>query len=227
MKFDEAINYIAENLTPVASEMAKPKNPFIVQRAAELEKQGLSPATAYAYARKEFLNQKTGSGSSTSAVPAAPAAADVEIEPTSADPAGVSFRELPDTLATKAKVAEIFAADPQVSDEDVVSRIAADAESGEILNTDADLIKQELSTLRSNTAGDEVAEPSAAELKKAELSAKYDRMRQALYRARGLKAKPGRKSTSKDEPEAGEEEETGYSDRAVNMRDEPLDPNEL
>lgn len=223
MKFDEAINYIAENLTPVASEMAKPKNPFIVQRAAELEKQGLSPATAYAYARKEFLKQK-GDGAAPAAT-AEPATASVTAEPAQAQAS--TFKELPDTLATKSKIAEILTADPQVSDEDVIARIMADAEAGEILNTDADVIKQELSVLRSTPGGEEIAEPSAAELKKSELAAKYDRMRQALYRARGLKAKPGRKSPTKDEPEPGEEDDYGSGGRSINMRDEPVDPNEL
>lgn len=224
MKFDEAINYIAENLTPVASEMAKPKNPFIVQRAAELEKQGLSPATAYAYARKEFLKQKDGSSAPTApATTTEPATASVDAEPAQTS----TFKELPDTLATKSKIAEILTADPQVSDEDVIARIMADAEAGEILNTDADVIKQELSVLRSAPGGEEVAEPSAAELKKSELAGKYDRMRQALYRARGLKAKPGRKSPAKDEPEPGEEDDYSAGGRGINMRDEPVDPNEL
>jgi len=93
------------------------------------------------------------------------------------------------------------------------------------LNLDPEIVKSAMITATSS--GEEVAEPSASELKKTDLAVKYDKMRQALYRARGLKAKPGRRVAAKD-LEAGEEEEDyGTSGRRISMRDEPIDPNEL
>jgi len=60
--------------------MAKPKNPAILARAAELEKQGLSKNTAYAYARKEFNAGKIGDGAAPAPKASAPTGA-TKIDP--------------------------------------------------------------------------------------------------------------------------------------------------
>ena len=107
MKFDEALNYIAESTLDM--EMAKPKNPAILAKAAEYEKKGLSPATAYAYARKDFLAGKV-SNKKVAAV-----------EPAISSNPGVKYKELPDTLRTKDAVANYMQHNPGATEEEVLS----------------------------------------------------------------------------------------------------------
>ena len=202
MKFDEAVNYIAENLTPiVADEMAKPKNPEIERLVA----QGLPYWKARA-----IVNKAGGKAATPDVVPVTPAAD----EP--------SYKELPDTLATKNKIAEILDADPEVSDEDVISRITADQEEGEALNTDPELIKQELAKLRAGaSAGD--TENTAAQDIDTNLAAKEKAFAKIRARMAALNYKVGdadkvlgkmgkkvkSKKTSSKEEEPGEEEPLG------------------
>jgi len=211
MKFDDAINFIAESA--LEAEMAKPKNPAILKRAAELEKQGLSPATAYAYARKEFNAGKVGT------VAKAPAAASV------AEPVGIKYKELPDTLRTKEAVATYLQHNPEATPEEIMSAINAQDSEETPLNLDPEVIKTAIADVK---AGEDIEqEPDSEALRKQELAAKYDRVRQALYKMHGFKSKgrPGRKAVA-DEPEE-EPGEIDYNEPKINMRDEPIDPTEL
>ena len=211
MKFDAAINYIAESTFEL--EMAKPKNPAILARAAELEKQGLSKNTAYAYARKEFNAGKIGGGAPKVSEPAA-------------EPAGVKYKELPDTLRTKDAVANYLQHNPEASPEEVMSAIDSQNSEETPLNLDPEVIKNAIADVR---GGEDIeAEPDPEALRKQELATKYDRVRQALYKMHGLKSKrkPGRKAIAADEPEE-EPGEIDYNEPKINMRDEPIDPTEL
>lgn len=137
MKFDEIINYIAENNLPVVNDSIVNDGRKPGDRAAWLKANpGKKGSDYYAWKRKQ----------GASGMSAAPAPA---TGPSAAPVAASKYRDLPDTLAMKAKVAEIITADPEVSDEDVIARITADAEAGEILNTDPDAIRQELTAARS------------------------------------------------------------------------------
>ena len=169
MKFDEAINYIAHNLTPVSSEMAKPKNPEIERLVA----QGLPYWKARA-----IVNKATGQKAAPEITP---------VKPVSDEP---SYKELPDTLATKNKIAEILAADPEVSEQDVIDRITADKEEGEALNTDPELIKQEINKLRSGT-GNGDAEATGAQEIDADLAAKEKAFAKIRARMAALNYKVG------------------------------------
>jgi hypothetical protein len=212
MKFDAALQYIAENtmpvVEPVAAEMARPKNPEF-----EKWKQANPGVPTYKFYKMQRELKKGGQAAAS---------------PVSAEPAGASYKELPDTLATKTRIAEILNADPEVTDAEVIDRIMSDAEAGDILNTDPEVIKSEISAVRTGKSSEQgIEEPDVEALKKADLASKYDRMRQALYKARGLKTGPGRKPTPREEPEAGDEEDTGLTGGRISMRDEPIDPNEL
>jgi hypothetical protein len=210
MKFDDAINYIAEST--LDTEMAKPKNPAILAKAAEYEKKGLSPATAYAYARKDFLAGKLGDKH-------------VHVEPKAEPSAGVKYKELPDTLRTKDAVATYLQHNPEATEEEVVSAVTSQNSEETPLNLDPEVIKTAIADARSE--GDIESEPDPEALRKQELAAKYDRVRQALYKMHGFKSKkrPGRKVAS-DEPEE-EPGEIDYNEPKINMRDEPIDPTEL
>ncbi|NBP70405.1 MAG: hypothetical protein EBU52_16935, partial [Cytophagia bacterium] len=127
----------AENNLPVVNDSIVNDGRKPGDRAAWLKANpGKKGSDYYAWKRK----QGASGMSATSAPAAGPSAAPV---------AASKYRDLPDTLAMKAKVAEIITADPEVSDEDVIARITADAEAGEILNTDPDAIRQELTAARS------------------------------------------------------------------------------
>lgn len=191
MKFDEAVNYIAENLTPVIADEAG--NPEIKRLVA----QGLPYWKARA-----IVNKAGGKPTVSDVVPVVP----VADEPT--------YKELPDTLATKNKIAEILAADPEVSDEDVISRIVADQEQGEALNTDPVLIKQELTKLRSGTETGDIESSGAQEID-AKLASKERAIAKIRARMAALNykvgdadkvlGKMGKKVKTKKTPSKGEE----------------------
>lgn len=174
MKFDEMINYIAENNLPAINDGVVTDGRKPGDRAAWLAANpGKKGSDYYAWKRKQGAN-----------VPSAPA----PVAAPMAAPSG-RYRDLPDTLAMKAKVAEIITADPEVSDEDVIARITSDAEAGEILNTDPDAIRQELAAVRSaGTSG------------KAELSMGSEE-EQRLARHAAIRAAMARRGMKTGDPE--------------------------
>jgi hypothetical protein len=207
MKFDEALNYIAESTLDM--EMAKPKNPAILAKAAEYEKKGLSPATAYAYARKDFLagnvsNKKTAAS-----------------EPVINSNPGVKYKELPDTLRTKDAVANYMQHNPGATEEEVLSVLTSQNSEEAPYNLDPEIVKTAMTDTQSG--GDE-QEPDIDTIAQSEKAAKMARVKDALLRMRGLKGKTGRKPVIRDEPEEEPEELSGSH---VDMRDEPIDPTEL
>lgn len=211
MKFDTAVNFIAENLAPVKSEMARPVNP-------EFQKWKQENPGVPVY--KFFKMQRDLKKGTNFAAPA-PGAQVAPKEPAAAQ----SYKEMPDTLRTKEAVADFMQHNPGASYEDVLAAITPQSTEETPLNLDPEVVKSAMTGVSGDTG--DTSEPDAAELKKADLAAKYDRMRQALYKARGLRAKPGRRAVAKD-TEPGEEEDLGSdTGRGINMRDEPIDPNEL
>lgn len=212
MKFDTAVNFIAENLTPVATEMARPVNP-------EFQKWKQENPGVPVY---KFFKMQRDLKKGATAQPATDTAAVASPE----EPAGAqNYKELPDTLRTKEAIANYMAHNPGASYEEVLNAITPQSTEETPLNLDPDVVKSAMAGAGSD-AGD-ISEPSATELKKGDLAAKYDRMRQALYKSRGLKVKPGRRAATKDIDSGDEEEELGMGGRGINMRDEPIDPNEL
>lgn len=209
MKFDEVINYIAENTTPVAAEMARPKNP-------DFEKWKEENPGVPTY--KFFKMQRAKKAGALE--PAAASSVPV-VQP----PATDKYKELPDTLRTKEAVANFIQHNPDASYEEVVAAITPQNTEETPLNLDPEVVTAAIAAAAPGSG--ETVEPSAAELKKADLTAKYDRMRQALYRSRGLTAKPGRKAISREVEPGEEEEDFSGSSRGINMRDEPVDPNEI
>jgi hypothetical protein len=207
MKFDEALNYIAESTLDM--EMAKPKNPAILAKAAEYEKKGLSPATAYAYARKDFLAGKV-SNKKVAAV-----------EPAISSNPGVKYKELPDTLRTKDAVANYMQHNPGATEEEVLSVLTSQNSEEAPYNLDPEIVKTAM--IDTQSGGDE-QEPDIDTIAQSEKAAKMARVKDALLRMRGLKGKVGRKPVVRDEPEEEPEELSGSH---VDMRDEPIDPTEL
>jgi len=197
MKFDEIINYIAENNLPVVNDSIVNDGRKPGDRAAWLKANpGKKGSDYYAWKRKQ----------GAAGMSAAPAPV---VEPSIAAPAAAGkYRDLPDTLAMKAKVAEIITADPEVSDEDVISRITADAEAGEILNTDPDAIRQELVAARSAGASGKAELGMGSE--EEQRLARHAAIRAAMAR-RGMKTgdpekllsrkKFAKRRGSEDEPE--------------------------
>jgi len=211
MKFDEVINYIAENTTPVATEMARPKN---------LEFQKWKEENPGVPTYKFFKMQRDKKAGVAPAVPEVPVSS-----PAAAPAMTGKYKELPDTLRTKEAVADYMLHNPNASYEEVAAAIIPQSTEETPLNLDPEVITAAIAAASPGTG--DIAEPSAAELKKADLAAKYDRMRQALYRSRGLKAKPGRKAASKETDLGDGEEDYSGGGRGINMRDEPVDPNEI
>lgn len=210
MSFDKLANQINESLVPEA----RPVNPEFQKWKAE------NPGVPTYKFFKMQRAKKLGNVAGTETTPAMEPAADTpEIEVLSKDPA---------TERTRLAVADYLAHNPNASVDEVIDAIAIDSTEETPLNLDPSVVKA-IVDQETTTSDTETEEPSVSDIKKDELAAKYDRMRQALYRARGLKAKPGRKTASKNEPEysAGDEEDVGGFGRGISMRDEPVDPNEL
>jgi len=183
MKFDDAINYIAENTLDL--EMAKPKNPEIEKLVA----QGMPYWKA-----RQMVNK---GGAPKAATPTVP----------STEPAGTKYKELPDTLRTKDAVATYLQHNPEASEDEIIAGIASQDSEETPLNLDPEVVKSAIADVRGG--GDVEAEPDPEALRKQELAAKYDRVRQALYKMHGFKSKgrPGRKAVSdepEDEPEPSE-----------------------
>jgi len=160
MKFDDAINYIAEHTLDL--EMAKPKNREIEKLVA----QGIP----YYKARKIFNAKKLGGTTTPAAAPAA-------------EPAGVKYKELPDTLRTKEAVAGMLQADPNLTPQEIMARLAADNSEETPYNLDPTVVKAAVAD--ASMGGDTELEPQIdpAELKKA---AGADAIR-ARMAARGIK----------------------------------------
>jgi len=160
MKFDDAINYIAEHTLDL--EMAKPKNREIENLVA----QGIP----YYKARKIFNAKKLGGTTTPAAAPAA-------------EPAGVKYKELPDTLRTKEAVAGMLQADPNLTPQEIMARLAADNSEETPYNLDPTVVKAAVAD--ASMGGDTELEPQIdpAELKKA---AGADAIR-ARMAARGIK----------------------------------------
>jgi len=162
MKFDDAINYIAEHTLDL--EMAKPKNPEIEKLVA----QGIPY-----YKARNMVNAKKLGGATAPAT--APVAA--------TEPAGVKYKELPDTLRTKEAVADMLQADPNLTPQEIMARLAADNSEETPYNLDPTVVKAAVAD--ASMGGDAELEPQIdpAELKKA---AGADAIR-ARMAARGIK----------------------------------------
>ena len=205
MKFDDAINYIAE--TTLDMEMAKPKNPEIEKLVA----QGMPYWKARQMVNKGSVAPKA----------AAPAAAAAPAEP------GVKYKELPDTLRTKDAVATYLQHNPDASEEDVMSAITTQNSEETPLNLDPEVVKAAIADAR--PSGGEEQEPDPAALRKAELAAKYDKVRQALYKMHGFKVKgrPAKRSSEVEPSDDEEPEIVGGTGSGRAYADEPMDPTEL
>jgi len=192
MKFDRAIEYIAESTLDL--EMAKPKNMAIIARAAELEKKGLSKSTAYAYANKEFKAGKLGNK---------PAETEPS-EPVSSieKPAG-KFKRSAEALRAKEQVADFIKYNKNATAEDVAAALDLDPELVASVYDDA---QQEVGATDTDS---DVNEPNSEELK-ADLDAKLKRVRDQIMRLRGLKGKgkgkPGKSAKDIEEPLSTDDE---------------------
>jgi hypothetical protein len=203
MTFDKLANQINENFMP---EARKPNPEFQKWKA---ENPGVPVYKFYKMQR----DKKAGLGSS---VPISEPSEEPEISTLSKDPA---------TERTRLAVADYIAHNPNASVDEIIDAIAIDSTEETPLNLDPAVVKA-IVDQESSMEEPDIEGPSLSDIKKDELSAKYDRMRQALYRARGFKARPGRRGVSRD-VEGEPEEDTPFSRRGINMRDEPFDPNEL
>jgi hypothetical protein len=207
MKFDQTIQNIAESLYELETEVNqdfqnwKASNPKLA-----------ATGSAYLHFKKGRTDDTYAGGKrgrpSKSGIVGSPVAADVSapvVEP------AARYRELPATLATKNKVEEIFNADPGVGLEEVMTRVKADAENGENLNTDDDVIVSaynELAQGRSGETSGALGEP-AIDSEEQKRLARHAAIRAAMAR-RGMKtadpevlaSRLGRKKfTSKRKPE--------------------------
>lgn len=214
MKFDEAVNYIAENLNPVANEMARPVNP-------EFQKWKQENPGVPVY---KFFKMQRAKKAGIEPVPVVDTPAPVTKVDVSAEP---KYKDSPATKRTKEAVADFLQHNPGASVEEVISGIEGQNTDETPLNLDPEAVQSAINDFQAEPAGSEEVEPSIDSIRKSELASKYDKMRQALYKARGLKAKPGRRSSAKDEEPADEFDLDGGTNRRINMRDEPFDPNEL
>jgi hypothetical protein len=207
MSFDKLANRINESLVPEA----RPVNPEFQKWKAE--NPGVPTYKFFKMQRDKKL------GTSPAPVPAAAAV--------TAEPAGDVLSKDPATERTRLAVADFLSHNPNASVDEIIDAIAIDSTEETPLNLDPAVVKA-IVDQETSSAETDIEEPSLTDIKKDELARKYDRMRQALYRARGLKAKPGRRSGSKDEPGLADDDEgSGEFGRGINMRDEPVDPNEL
>jgi hypothetical protein len=212
MKFDKMVEFIAESVVPVGDAAfaaeARPANPEFQKWKQE------NPGKPTYLFYKAQRAKRAGNATPASLV-ATPA------------PMGGSYKELPDTRRTKEAVASFVQHNPDAGFEEVLDAITSQSTEETPLNLDPEVVKSAIADVKAGpVAGEE--EPDIENLKKTDLAAKYDRMRQALLKARGLKASPGRRPQSRDVvPDLGDEDELGSMSRKINMRDEPIDPNEL
>jgi len=167
MKFDDAINYIAEST--LNSEMAREKNLAILARAAELEKKGLSPKTAKAYAYKELRAGKLGSTPSVAT-------------PTSAPEPKIGFKRSAEALRAKEQVADFLKYNSSATSEDVAAALDLDPELVASVYDDA---KNEV---EEPSAPADVNEPNENELK-ADIDDKMARIKAQILKLRKLKGK--------------------------------------
>jgi len=222
MKFDEMINSIAELTVPVGDAAfateARPANPelqkwkkenpgkpvYLFYKAQRAKKAGTASARA----------KKAGTASASSVVTPVPTTTGI-------------FKELPDTKRTKEAVANILQYNPDATFEEVMEIITSKNTAETPLNLDPEVVKTAMSDPQTAiSVGDE--DPDIESLRKSELEDRYNRMRHALSAAHGLKAKPGRRATPKEPfADIGDEDDMGFDRRSINMRDEPIDPNEL
>lgn len=212
MKFDETLQFIAENTVPVAGPVVsekRPENPAFAKWKAE--NPGVPTYKFYKMQRELKKGGKT------------PPVANLAAPATPAD----SFKELPDTLRTKEAVADFLQHNPGASFEEVMDAITPQSSEETPLNLDPEVVKSAIASTSGGVSSAE-GEPDIESLKKADLASKYEKMRKALYAARGLKSRPGRKPVVKDpEMDVDYDGEEGGMRRGINMRDEPVDPNEL
>jgi preprotein translocase subunit SecD len=141
MKFDDAINYIAE--TTLDLEMAKPKNPEIEKLVA----QGMPY-----YKARNIVNARNG-GNTSAAVPAA-------------EPAAMKYKELPDTLRTKDAVATYLQHNPGATPEEVMSAIGSQNSEETPLNLDPEVVKSAIADAQSDVGGEMEPVLDPAELRK-------------------------------------------------------------
>lgn len=207
MKFDVLASRINENFVP---EMARPKN-LAFQKWKE-ENPGVP---TYKFFKQQRELKK---GSPLSAEPSVSKDA-----PETATTTDILSKD-PATERTRLAVTDFLSHNPNASVDEVIDAIAIDSSEETPLNLDPAVVKAIIDQ-ETPTVGSEVEEPSAATLKRDELAAKYDRIRQKLLKARGLSAKSGRRPSVKDVEADPEIDDTAYSSR-LDMRDEPVDPTE-
>lgn len=181
MKFNETVEYIAENLTPVTAEMARPKNPEFQKWKEE------NPGKPTYLFYKAQRAKKTAGTAEPVAAPAAASAG--------------TYKELPDTKRTKEAVAEFMQFNPDAGFEEVLDAVTQQSTEETPLNLDPGVVKAAMDEIQGISAP-EVSEPDLGDIKKTDLADRYERMRQALYKARGLKGTPGRKGGAKGEEDA-------------------------
>ncbi|NDB83758.1 MAG: hypothetical protein EB127_13685 [Alphaproteobacteria bacterium] len=213
MKFDELANRINESFVP---EMARPKN-LAFQKWKE-ENPGV-PTYKFFKQQRELK-----AGGKPADLPTGSEPEDVKVEPStsSASSAEILSKD-PATERTRIAVADYLAHNPGASVDEVIDAIAIDSNEETPLNLEPAIVKALIDQETPEGSPSAEEEPS---FKKDELAAKYDRLRQALYKRRGFKSKVGRKSLAADVP--SDEEEDDYSrGPKINMRDEPVDPTEL
>lgn len=214
MNFNELANKINESMVPEANKI----NPEFQKWKAE------NPGVPTYRFFKMQRDKKLKAGSS---VPDKPLASpgDAGLEPSRPSEISVLSKD-PATERTRLAIADYLAHNPGASVDEIIDAIAIDSTEETPLNLDPAVVKAIVDE-ETPTASSDVEEPSLSDLKKDELSAKYDRMRQALYKARGFKSRAGRPGKRYEpETDTGDEDEGSFG-RKINMRDEPVDPTEL
>lgn len=171
MKFDDAINYIAEST--LNAEMARHKNLAVLARAAELEKKGLSPSTAKAYAWKELRAGKLGSSSEP-----------IAVEPAADEPSKpvAGFKRSTEALRAKEQVEDFLEFNRSATAEDVAVALDLDPE---LVNSVYDDAKNEIKNVKTSEPSEEPGEEEVKDLEKDKLA----RIRDQIMKLRGLKGK--------------------------------------
>jgi hypothetical protein len=200
MKFDEAINYIAE--TTLDMEMAKPQNPKIQALMA----QGMP----YWKARKLAGNE-----------PAAAAQPSIPAEPVT-----TTYRDLPDTIRTKDAVATYMQHNPNATEQEVMAAIETQNSEETPLNLDPEVIKNAISDAQMFTGEIEpnepnfVPEPVKSSLSEPNKQLRRDKLMNALK-------KLNKRSINPDYADDLDNDEEDLDNGPVDMRDEPINPVEL